>query len=313
MTLPADIAREAQKLATDRLVKLYEIDATDLGGGLFRFVSSVDATMKLASLTRVGVVATGTTETNHTLATGDSIRITDASQPEFVGDFVATVTGPKTFTYTMSAIPLADSSGAYHAVTRLNNTMVFDGHDYIPIAVNVSGFEWNGQGTLPTPVLQISNVNRVLASSVNSLKSLVGAKFTRIRTFRKHLDDGSDPDPTLIFPKEIYRVNRKTAQNKVYIEFQLASALDQEGVKIPGRICLRNTCTHRYRVWDATTLTFDYTQATCPYVGSTYFTANNVVAGDPALDRCGKTLASCRARFGTAPLPTRAVPGIGGR
>lgn len=313
MTLPADIAREAQKLATDRLVKLYEIDATDVGGALFRFISSVDATMRLTSLTRSGVTATGTTDTPHTLTSGDSIRITDASQPEFIGDFTATVVSPTVFTYTMSAIPLADSSGAYHAVTRLNNTMVFDGHDYIPIAVNVTGFEWNGQGTLPTPTLQISNVNRVLASSVNSLKSLVGAKFTRIRTFRKHLDDGSDPDPTLIFPKEIYRINRKTAQNKVYLEFQLASALDQEGVKIPGRVCLRNTCTHRYRMWDPDTLTFDYTRATCPYVGSTYFKATDEVTGDPALDRCSKTLSGCRARFGTAPLPTRAVPGIGGR
>lgn len=313
MTLPADIAREAQKLATDRLVKLYELDATELGGSLFRFVSSVDATMRLTSLTRSGVTATGVTATPHTLANGDSIRITDASQPEFLGDFTATVVNSTTFTYTMTAIPEANSSGAYHSMTRLNNTMVFDGHDYIPIAVNVTGFEWNGQGTLPTPTLQISNVNRILASSVITLKSLVGAKFTRIRTFRKHLDDGSDPDPALIFPKEIYRVNRKTAQNKVYIEFQLASALDQEGVKIPGRICLRNTCTHRYRVWNPTTLTFDYTNATCPYVGSTYFTATDTPSGDPALDRCGKTLSSCRARFGTAPLPTRAVPGIGGR
>lgn len=313
MTMNANIASEAQKLSTDRLVKLYEIDATDLGGSIFRFVSSVDTSMKVAALSAVGTLATATTENNHTLTTGDSVRITDALYPEYNGDWSVTVTGAKTFNYSMLAAPAGTGVSTFTQATRLNDSMKFDGHIYTPIAVNVTGFEWNGQGTLPTPTLQIANVNRVMVSAVINLKNLTGAKFTRIRTFRKHLDDGNQPDPTSIFPREIYRINRKTAHNKIYLEWQLASSLDQEGVRIPGRECLRNTCTHRYRVFDPLTGTFDYTKATCPYVGSTYFKADDSTTGFPAEDRCGKTLSSCRKRFGTQPLPTRAFPGIGGR
>jgi len=191
--------------------------------------------------------------------------------------------------------------------------MRFGGANYIPVDIAVSGFEWNGQGTLPTPTLQVSNVSKLLLASIISLKDLVGAKFTRVRTFRKHLDDGADPDSTMIFPKEIYRINRKVQHNKIFIEFQLASSLDQEGVQLPGRQCLKNTCVQRYRAWNPTTSFFDYTKATCPYVGATYFTQSNTVTINPALDRCSKQLTGCKLRFGTAPLPTTATPGIGGR
>lgn len=312
MTMPTDIAAEAQKLSTDRLVKLYEIDATDLGGSIFRFISSVDERLSVASVTYAGTTAIVTTSTPHALTTGESVRVYNSDQPPFNGDFFVTRISDTVFHYVMAMTPSNNPATSVGAM-RLNGSMFFGGHEYIAVAIDVTGFEWNGQGTLPTPTIQIANVNRILMASVISLRDLIGAKFTRIRTFRKHLDDGTDPDDTMIFPKEIYTINQKTAQNKVYIEFQLASAIDQEGVKIPGRQCLRNTCTHRYRAWDATTGVFDYSKATCPYTGIANFTARDVPTPNPDLDRCSKHLSGCKLRFGNSPLPTRATPGIGGR
>ncbi len=193
-----------------------------------------------------------------------------------------------------------------------DGAVLFDGYSYYPVPFHAEGFERNGQGASPRPKISISNVTHILMASVITLNDLIGATFTRQRTFRKHLDDGSDPDPTAVFPLDVYRINRKLKQNQQSIEFELAAPTDQQGAQIPARQCLKRTCTHRYRRWDAVSGTFDYTKATCPYSSTTYFTPRDIATSNPAEDACGKQLASCKKRFGTLPLPTRAFPGIGG-
>jgi lambda family phage minor tail protein L len=304
---------EARKLNADRLVKLYEIDATDLGGGIFRFVSTVDDTLSILSLTGSGSLATLITSTPHMLITGEELRVMQAAEESFNGLHVVTVVDPFTLTYPLTPTYSGSATGSYITALRAQQRVYFDGNEYVPVPITITGFEWNGQGVLPNPTLQISNINKIIMSAVLSYNNLTGATFTRTRTFRKHLDDGIDPDPSMVFPRDVFRINRKVAQNKVYMEFELATPHDQEGVKIPGRQMLRNACTHRYRVWDPDTLTFDYSKATCPYTSASYFKPDDSATVYPAEDKCGKHLSSCRARFGTAPLPTRAFPGIGGR
>ena len=181
---------------------------------------------------------------------------------------------------------------------------------YTPIDIDASGFNWDGRGSFPKPKVRVSNVNNFVTAAIIELNDLVGSRFIRLRTFAKHLDNGSDPDPTAHFPLEIFVVDQKTKQNKMYVEWALASVIDQMGVEIPKRQCIRDSCTHRYRLWNPVTSTFDYTSATCPFVGANYFdednnptTANN--------DKCNKKLTGCRARFGAnGILPTRSFPGI---
>ena len=308
--VPRKIYSESQDLSGHRLVKLYEIDATNQGGTIVRFCSSVDATNEISSITFATTTATATTSTPHTLSASDSVNISGIIQSDYNGDFtVVSVPSSTTFTYTMLGTPTEIAQGGNMLLTRLNNKMVFGGNDYTPIAFEAEGFEYSGQGSLPTPKIRVSNVGKVLAAAVISLNDLVGAKFTRIRTFRKHLDDGSDPDVAAIFPREIYNINRKSSHNKIAIEFELASAIDQEGVKIPGRQCIKRICTHKYRVW--TGASFDYSEATCPYIGTSYYDKTDL--GTTAEnDQCAKQLDSCKLRFLNAPLPTRAFPGVGG-
>jgi len=300
-------------LASDRLVKLYEIDATNVGGSIYRFTSSIDTELAIASLTSSGLIATCQTTTNHAMVTGEAVRIKGPIETSYVGDFIVTVINPTTFTYVMLGTTTSPATTLSSlSMTRLENTMVYNGNSYIPIAFEAEGFEWNGQGSLPQPRIKVSNVNKILLSAVIGVNDLLGATFTRIRTFRKFLDDGVSPDPSAIYPKEIYTITRKAVHNKIYIEFELGASIDQEGVMIPARLCLRNLCTHRYRVWDADTGAFDYTNATCPYTELASFTKTNVFTSTSSEDKCGKNLDSCRLRFGNNPLPTRAFPGIGG-
>jgi lambda family phage minor tail protein L len=188
----------------------------------------------------------------------------------------------------------------------------FDANTYSPVPVEAEGFEWNGRGTFPTPTLRISNVNKVASAAVIDYEDLLGATVKRIRTFRQFLDDGASPDTTATFPIDIYKVERKTAHNKVFIEWELSSAIDQEGRKLPARQVLRDACTHRYRTWNGST--FNYTDVTCPYVGTALFDEIGTSL-DPtteqAKDRCGKKLSDCRLRFTEhGKLPTRAFPGL---
>jgi len=189
--------------------------------------------------------------------------------------------------------------------------IIFDGQSYTPIEFEANGFEWSAKGALPTPTIKISNATGIVSAAVISAQDLLGAVLTRIRTFARHLDDGSDPDVDAIAPPEIYNIERKSAQNKHFIEWELSAVIDQEGRFLPGRQALKTVCPQNYRIYTPTGDTFDYSKATCPYVGTGYYKKD----GTPTTkqnDKCGKRLSDCRLRFGEKnKLYTWAMPGIG--
>lgn len=185
-------------------------------------------------------------------------------------------------------------------------------NEYIPLPISAEGFELSSTGQFPRPKITLANVLGTLKSEMEQYNNLVGATVTRWRTFAKHLDDGADPDPDIYFPPDVYRIDRKANETPIFVEFELASVIDQQGVYLPRRQILRNTCTHIYRVWDATNGVFDYSKATCPYAGANYFNENGTVTALPEEDQCSKLLDSgCKKRFPGEPLPTRAFPGVG--
>lgn len=186
----------------------------------------------------------------------------------------------------------------------------FQGVAYFPLDVDSEGWEVSGEGTMPRPKIRYNNAELTIQSYVNTYDDLIGAIVYRKRTFSKYLDGAELADSAAEFPTDCYRIERKTAQNKSFIEFELASELDLEGKKVPGRIVLRDTCTHAYRIYKGSA--FDYTNATCPYTGTDYFKRDGTTTLLPAEDNCGKKLSDCALRFGEAGnLPTRAFPGAG--
>tara|TARA_R110000851_G_scaffold50512_4_gene120575 strand:+ start:5253 stop:5960 length:708 start_codon:yes stop_codon:yes gene_type:complete len=190
-------------------------------------------------------------------------------------------------------------------------SVVFDGDTYGAIDFDAEGFEYSGGGTLPRPLLRISNVTSAATSLNLQFDDLLGAKVTRTRTFVKFLDGQPEADPTQFFPKEIYYVDMKKTQNNIYAEWELASSLDQEGRKLPARQVIKTSCTHIYRAFDSTTGLFDYTKATCPYTDTPSFDQGGTATGSSD-DVCGKKLTDCKLRFGEdGELPTRAFPGVG--
>lgn len=193
-----------------------------------------------------------------------------------------------------------------HGPNELGNDIVFAGQTYVRFPIEASGFERSGQGQLPRPTIRAANVTGLMGAIALSLGDLVGAKLTRTRTFARYLDavnfgaGNPQADPTQYLDREIWYVDRKSAENKVLIEWELAAAFDLSGIKLPRRQIVQNVCTWKYR------------SAECGYTGGPVADITDQPTSDPAKDQCGKRLASCKLRFGQyAPLPFGGFPGAG--
>ena len=81
------------------------------------------------------------------------------------------------------------------------------------------------------------------------------------------------------------------------VEMELAVPFDVEGIRLPRRQVIAGTCQWIYR------------SAECSYAGALITNDPTYPGLDPnGNDRCGKTLDSCRLRFGTGILRTSAFP-----
>lgn len=195
----------------------------------------------------------------------------------------------------------------FHAGTNgLTQRVVWQGNTYEPFPVQVTGFEMTNAGTLPRPTMRVANVTGLITALLQQYNDLLGAKITRKRTLVKYLDavnfSGGNPtaDATASFDDDVFYIDRKAAENRDMVEFELAAALDLTGVDLPRRQIVQNVCPWKYR------------SAECSYAGTAYFNANDVPVASAALDVCGKRLSSCKARFGQyAELPYGGFPAAG--
>lgn len=184
----------------------------------------------------------------------------------------------------------------------------FQGVTYFPMDIDSDGWDVSGEGTMPRPKIRCNNTELTLQAYINLYDDLIDATVYRKKTFSKYLDSAPLADSAAEFPTDVYRIERKTAQNKNFVEFELASEMDLEGKKVPARLVLRDTCSHAYRIYSDGSFSYDH--ATCPYTGTDYFKQDGT-STTAANDKCGKRLSDCELRYGTEPLPFRGFPGAG--
>lgn len=194
----------------------------------------------------------------------------------------------------------------HNGVNELGNSVVFDNIPYSRFPIQASGFEKTGQGTIPRPTLQIANISGVLGALIKPLDDLLNSKLTRIRTFMHYLDavnfSSGNPqaDPNQIIDKEVWSIDRKSSENKIFIEFELSAAFDVQGVMLPRRQIVQNVCTWKYRGGE------------CGYSGAAVADIFDKPTNDLSKDRCGKRLSSCKLRFGALnQLPYGGFPSAG--
>ena len=143
----------------------------------------------------------------------------------------------------------------FHAGSSLkdNGEIVWAGNSYQRFPIKAEGFAFR-KGQLPRPTLTVSNALGTITAillSVNTTTAgndLTGATVTRIRTLARFLDAVNfpgdinpygTPDNTAEFPQEIYKIDRKSAENRDIVSFELASVFDIAGIRAPQRQCTR--------------------------------------------------------------------------
>lgn len=200
----------------------------------------------------------------------------------------------------------------YHFTTegRAGEVVAFGGVDFTAVPVEITGMTISGTGSLQTPTLTIANTDGLIQSIVNTFGDLEGCRLTRWRTFARFLDDGATPDSTVFYGPDVYEIDRKSNDTPEEIQWEMSALIDRQGVYV-GRTVIRDTCMWRYRAFDPLSGTFDYSKATCPYAGSSYFDINNEAVMSAAQDVPSRNIGCCRARFGEdATLPFGGFPGI---
>jgi lambda family phage minor tail protein L len=151
----------------------------------------------------------------------------------------------------------------HNSINLTTSNLTFQGKVYYSLPIEVKGFEFSGSGPLPQPKMRLSasedssKALSLLRCQIAKLGDIIGAKMTRRRTFLKYLDEinflgiekpvGYEPDSTAEFPRDIYYIDRKVSESKLILEYQLASLLDVEGVKLPRRTIFATKCTFCYR------------------------------------------------------------------
>lgn len=192
-------------------------------------------------------------------------------------------------------------------VNSLGQDIKFDGLEYVRFPIEAEGFERRSDGRMPRPRISIVNVEGLLSAVVREYDDLLGSRLIRTRTFARYLDASNFPngnneaDPNKILDREVWYIDRKSNENKIFIEFELKSIYDLSSVKLPRRQVIQNVC-----VWS-------YRGPECGYAGGPVADINDVPTNDPKEDQCGKRLESCKLRFpgDRTVLPYGGFPGAG--
>lgn len=155
---------------------------------------------------------------------------------------------------TLDLQPLDNAIAPQDRYIRFVNWVVADGQSvqyggqqYIAIPYKAEGFVIQTQGVPPNPLLTVSNVGLDFTALVNRWDDLVGAKLIRRRVLARHLDSGASPDANAHWPDELWTVQQKETENKLFVAFRLSTAFDLDGITLPRRRALRYTCPWTYR------------------------------------------------------------------
>lgn len=190
--------------------------------------------------------------------------------------------------WVLDCTPIGGLVYRFHCGTnKLGTPVVWQANTYQPWPVEIEGLEQSSKGTLPRPTVRVANLDSTISVLLGPMEDLLGAKVIRKRTLVKYLDaanfpGGTNPtaDDTAAWDDDVFYVEQKTSETNAVIEWQLVSALDCQGLKLPRRII----------------------QATvCPW-------ADASVCAYSVGGQCAKTLAACKAKWGTADLPFGGFP-----
>jgi len=160
----------------------------------------------------------------------------------------------------------------YFPEKQLNNSSTYTLQEYVAIPIDVEGVEFNSSGSSNRPTLRLANIpvlSRTVANNEDGVEDeydildilaeegivknedLLTAKVVIRRTLFKKTYTESDA-PTVAnapveFPTQVFYIDRVSSESNVLVEFELATAMDIETVKLPGRVINGRYCPWKYQ------------------------------------------------------------------
>lgn len=151
----------------------------------------------------------------------------------------------------------------HNNINLTRNSIFWRNEEYIAAPIQATDFEFNikGNANIPKLTMTVSDEGIPLLSifkqRLMEFGDIVGAKVIRIRTYARFLDavnfidnippNNFYPDPNAELPRDIYYIDRKSVENKNFIQYELASLFELDGIQLPGRLVTANNCTFLYR------------------------------------------------------------------
>ncbi|MFX6505142.1 phage minor tail protein L [Acinetobacter baumannii] len=186
--------------------------------------------------------------------------------------------------------------------------IIWQGQTFEPMALEVSGLEMRSDGKASAPTFSMANniggIQGAVSAYCLQFGDFAGAKLKVITTLAKYLDaenfSAGNPLASNEAKEQLWYIEQKTSENAQQVTFELSNPIDFEGLKIPVRqiTSLCHWC-----------MVGKYRGEECGYTGVAMFTDKDEPTDNPALDRCGGLLRSCRMRFGeNKPLPFGGFP-----
>lgn len=237
---------------------------------------------------------------------------TVTAMPAIVSDENGTVTNPMVFfTQAMATVHSSQIRKApVWSQSYGSGKVRFDGVSYDPVPIEIQGSAMRGSGQLPRPRVTAPDSDDPtlgITALMDLYGDLLGCKVTRKRVFRSALDDQPEADNSDFFGPEVWYIDRVAEHIPgSHATFELVAGLDLQGMTLPRRQVIGQTCTATYRWWDGSKFVAGF----CPYTGGSLFKADGTATGVASEDICGRRLSDCRLRFGNGTLPFWGFPGI---
>lgn len=137
----------------------------------------------------------------------------------------------------------------------------WQGNEYVPAPIQIEGMQINTNGTQVTPKISMAVSDdgiphlAKLKEKIRLMGDIVGGKIIRIRTHARFLDainfqnpaHDFTPDPLAELPRDTFYIDRKSNENKNFIEYELSSLFDLDNVLLPARFVSQDNCPFLYR------------------------------------------------------------------
>ena len=126
--------------------------------------------------------------------------------------------------------------------------------EYIALPLYFSGYDQKSEGAYSRPTITFANILSTFKTETSN-NDLIGKKLIRRKTLAKYLATGdvneNPPNPSVSapieMPQQVFIIDRIESENAQSITFELTSGFDLQGIMVPNRYILSNTCTWLYQ------------------------------------------------------------------